>query len=98
MTLVSLILRRQTHVGSRLGFRTMFSLKRKPKPVASTPFSEFIRNASSAEKKRVYKRVLKKASERQNRILARAGKAKPKSMLKYLRRAPKVPPMKGDGR
>lgn len=49
----------------------MFSLKRKPKAVASTPFSEFIRNASSAEKKRVYKRVLEKASESQNRILAR---------------------------
>ena len=39
------------------------------KTAASTPFSEFIRNASSAEKKRVYERVLKKASERQNRLL-----------------------------
>jgi len=28
----------------------------------------------------------------------RAGTAKPKDMLKYLRRAPKVPPMKGDER
>jgi hypothetical protein len=54
----------------------MFSLKRKSKAVASTPFSEFIRNASSAEKKRVYKRVLKKASESQNRVLARAASAK----------------------
>jgi len=35
----------------------MFSFKRKSKSVSSTPFSEFIRNASSAEKKRVYKRV-----------------------------------------
>jgi hypothetical protein len=76
MTLVSLILRRQKHVGSRLDFRTMFWFKRKPKPVASTPFSEFIRNASSAEKKRVYKRVLKKASESQNRVLTRAASAK----------------------
>lgn len=76
----------------------MFSLKRKPKAVASTPFSEFIRNASSAEKKRVYKRVLKKATERQNRLLTRAGTAKPKDMLKYIRRAPKVAPMKGDER
>jgi hypothetical protein len=49
----------------------MFSFKRKPK-VSSTPFSEFIRNASSAEKKRVYKRVLEKASESQNRVLAKA--------------------------
>ncbi len=50
--------------------------KRKPKSVVSTPFSEFIRNASSAEKKRVYKRVLEKASERHNRVLARAASAK----------------------
>jgi hypothetical protein len=46
--------------------------KRKPKTVASTQFSEFIRNASSAEKKRVCKRVLEKASESQNRVLALA--------------------------
>ncbi len=39
------------------------------KMTTSTPFSEFIRNASSAEKKRVYERVLKKATERQNRLL-----------------------------
>jgi len=44
----------------------------KPKKAASTPFSEFIRNASSAEKKRVYERVLKKATERQNRLLRSA--------------------------
>lgn len=50
--------------------------KSKTKAVASTPFSEFIRNASSAEKKRVYKRVLEKASESQNRVLARATTAK----------------------
>ena len=49
----------------------MFSLKRKPKAASSTPFSEFIRNASSAEKKRVYKRVLERASESQNRVLAK---------------------------
>ena len=40
----------------------------KPKSVASTPISEFIRNASSAEKKRVYKIVLEKATERQRRV------------------------------
>jgi len=42
----------------------------KLKIVASTPFSDFIRNASSAEKKRVYAKVMKKATEHQNRILA----------------------------
>lgn len=54
----------------------MFSLKRKPKPVASTPFSEFIRNASSREKKRVYKHVLEKATESQNRVLSRVATSK----------------------
>lgn len=54
----------------------MFSLKRKSKAVASTPFSEFIRNASSAEKKRVYKRVLEIASESQNRVLTRTASVK----------------------
>lgn len=54
----------------------MFSFKRKPKVIDSTPFSDFIRNASSAEKKRVYKRVLEKASESQNRVLARGANTK----------------------
>ncbi|MES2886139.1 MAG: hypothetical protein V4709_15140 [Pseudomonadota bacterium] len=48
----------------------MFSLKRKPQEVPSTPFSDFIRNASAAEKKKVYTQVLKKATERQNRVLS----------------------------
>ncbi len=43
----------------------------KPKLLASTPLSDFIRNASSAEKKRIYTAVMKKATERQNRLLAR---------------------------
>jgi len=34
----------------------------KLKIVAATPFSDFIRNASSAEKKRVYAKVMKKAT------------------------------------
>ena len=54
----------------------MFSLKRKPKVVDSTPFSDFIRKASSREKKRVYKHVLEKATESQNRVLARIVTAK----------------------
>ena len=48
----------------------MLSLFNKPKPVVSTRFSDFIRNASSEEKKRVYTEVLKKATERQNAVLA----------------------------
>lgn len=47
----------------------MFRLfKSRPKHAASSPFSEFIRTASSAEKKRVYGDVLKKATERQQRV------------------------------
>lgn len=46
-------------------------LKKKP-AVASTPFAEFVRNASSAEKKRVYSVVLQKATERQQRVLDEA--------------------------
>ncbi len=45
----------------------------KPKPTANTNFSEFIRNASSAEKKKVYSTVLLKATERQKRVMEAAG-------------------------
>jgi hypothetical protein len=44
----------------------------RPKAVTSTPISEFIRNASSAEKKRVYKVVLEKATESQKRVMRAA--------------------------
>jgi hypothetical protein len=44
----------------------------KSKPTQSSPFSEFIRTASSAEKKRVYGEVHKKATERQERVLKKA--------------------------
>ncbi len=54
----------------------MFLFKRKPKPATSTPLSEFIRNASSREKKRVYKQVLERASESQNRVLSRISAVK----------------------
>lgn len=44
----------------------------KSRPLASTAFSDFIRNASSAEKKKVYTEVMRRASERQNAVLASA--------------------------
>lgn len=50
--------------------RAIFS-KRSRAPSASR-FSDFIRNASSAEKKKVYTEVLKKATERQNETEKRA--------------------------
>jgi len=41
----------------------------KPNKIPSTSFSNFIRNASAAEKKRVYAGVLQRATERQNKVL-----------------------------
>lgn len=53
----------------------MFSfLERKPK-VHETSFSKFIREASSGEKKRVYKDVLKKATDRQIRVIEEASRS-----------------------
>jgi len=49
----------------------MFSRILKPRPARSVPFSEFIRTASSRDKKRVYGDVLKKATERQNQLMAK---------------------------
>ncbi len=37
--------------------------------VSETPLSKFIRGASSADKKRVYKRVLESSTERQLRVI-----------------------------
>jgi len=48
----------------------------KPKATGSSAFSEFIRNASSQEKNRVYGEVLRKATERQNRLIRKATAAK----------------------
>lgn len=48
---------------------TMF--KRKPQAARSTALSEFIRNAPSREKKRVYATVLEKSTEKQNELLGR---------------------------
>ncbi|MFB9069286.1 hypothetical protein [Pseudofulvimonas gallinarii] len=48
----------------------MFSRILRPKPAKSSPFSDFIRTAPAAEKKKVYAVVLKKATERQNKVEA----------------------------
>jgi hypothetical protein len=50
-----------------------FRFKDARPQVSSTPFSEFIRTASSEEKK-VYSKVLKRVSEKQNEILARVNR------------------------
>ena len=43
----------------------------KPKTDKSTPFSTFIREASSGAKKRVYSKVLREASKMQNDLVRR---------------------------
>lgn len=43
----------------------------KSKPAGSSQFSEFIRTAPSREKKKVYTKVLERATERQNLVLMR---------------------------
>ena len=53
---------------------SLFRFKDASPEISSTPFSEFIRTASSEEKKKVYSKVLKRASEQQNEILARVNK------------------------
>lgn len=44
----------------------------KPRPTRSSSFSEFIRTASTKEKKRVYGEVLKRATNRQNQLMSGA--------------------------
>ncbi len=47
--------------------------KRKKAVVKSTPFSEFVRTASSSKKKRVYVKALKRASDDQKKIVEKHG-------------------------
>ncbi len=53
---------------------SLFRFKDDHPDVSSTPFSEFIRTASSEDKKKVYSKVLRRASESQNEVLARVSK------------------------
>ena len=46
----------------------------RQKASASTAFSEFIRNASAGEKKRVYAEVLEGATKRQNALFDRVAR------------------------
>ncbi|MDA3877404.1 MAG: hypothetical protein PF483_09980 [Halothiobacillus sp.] len=54
----------------------MLNFLKKSRKLASTPFSDFIRNASSEQKKRVYAGVLKEATERQQQIIQEAARRK----------------------
>jgi hypothetical protein len=47
----------------------------RSEPTYVSPFADFIRNASAAEKEKVYKEVLERATQRQLSILAKAKQA-----------------------
>ena len=48
--------------------------KFQKRPECNSPFSEFIRNASSREKKKVYEQVMRDAIEMQRKTMRRAEK------------------------
>lgn len=48
------------------------NLFKSKKPTRHTRFSDFVRNANSAEKKRVYKIVLERATAEQNAVILKA--------------------------
>lgn len=48
---------------------TLFNRLNKPKLVADTPLSRFVHSATSAEKKSVYNKVIRQASEEQRVVL-----------------------------
>ena len=52
-------------------------LLRKPKP--ENDFSDFFRNASSAEKKKLFKKVIREASEDQRAIIKKYNQVSPKT-------------------
>jgi len=54
----------------------MLIFRSKANKQGSTPISEFVRNASSREKKRVYKAVLEKATEEQKHLTQAARRAR----------------------
>lgn len=51
---------------------SIFSKANKQQTVESSAFSEFIRSASAGEKKRVYTKVLEKASKMQDEVVKRS--------------------------
>ena len=55
-------------------FKFLFLNRTKETLVERTPLSRFIHEASSAEKKRVYARVISEAANDQNRVLEAAAK------------------------
>lgn len=54
----------------------MLIFRSKASKQSSTPISDFVRNASSRDKKRVYKVVLEKATEEQKHVTQAARRAR----------------------
>ena len=52
------------------------SIFHSTKPSGSTPFSDFFRHAPSREKKKVYDEVLKRATDRQRKVIEQAASEK----------------------
>lgn len=52
---------------------------KRVKPKGDSAFTEFIRNASAAEKKKVYTEVMKRASAMQQKVLDEAAEAESRS-------------------
>ncbi|MDI2144113.1 MULTISPECIES: hypothetical protein [unclassified Pseudomonas] len=50
----------------------MLSMKPGPQKEYTSPFADFIRNAKSEEKKRVYSEVLTEATKKQNEVMLAA--------------------------
>lgn len=50
-------------------------MRLKKKPTSSSGLAEFVRNASSREKKRVYMRALKEATDEQTAVITAARKS-----------------------
>ncbi|WP_280041209.1 hypothetical protein [Pseudomonas sp. Hg5Tf] len=50
----------------------MFTMKFGSKKESTSPFADFIRNAKSEEKKRVYSEVLTEATKKQNQVMMAA--------------------------
>ncbi len=59
------------HCSVRAKFIIMMTLIKK-KTAKSSSFADFMNNASSAQKKKIYKTVLEKASDSQQRIVTSA--------------------------
>ena len=55
--------------------------KLKKEPEYINPFADFIRNAKSRERKKVYEHVMRKAAEDQRKLMERAEKERPRNTV-----------------